>query len=188
MPAATNFATAMPRLAASAPNRTMLSRMRAVRSDSVRVPGSVRACKQLCRQVVHRRVAGARATRYACVMTPRFTLAALALSTATVAHAQERVTPMTPDVVASYDQVRPEADYIKRVVMVPMRDGTKLYTVILISISLIGVVFGRFPPMSRRVRQPCVTGSPVCVDGRLSSGLAAMRSATSFDFAPAVIR
>src|SRR5215212_11065069 len=40
------------------------------------------------------------------------------------------VTPMTPDVVASYDPVLPEADYIKRVAMVPMRDGVKLYTVI----------------------------------------------------------
>jgi putative CocE/NonD family hydrolase len=42
----------------------------------------------------------------------------------------ERVTPMTPDVVAKYDPVRPEADFVKRVVMVPMRDGVKLYTVI----------------------------------------------------------
>ena len=40
------------------------------------------------------------------------------------------VTPMTPDVVASYDPVLPEADYLKRIAMVPMRDGTKLYTVI----------------------------------------------------------
>src|SRR3954467_11905547 len=40
------------------------------------------------------------------------------------------VTPMTPDVVAKYEQVLPEADYVKRVAMVPMRDGTKLYTVI----------------------------------------------------------
>jgi putative CocE/NonD family hydrolase len=40
------------------------------------------------------------------------------------------VTPMTPDVVASYNSVLPEADYVKRVAMVPMRDGTKLYTVI----------------------------------------------------------
>ena len=37
---------------------------------------------------------------------------------------------MTPDVVASYDEARPQADYVKRVVMVPMRDGVKLYTVI----------------------------------------------------------
>ncbi|WP_028080616.1 CocE/NonD family hydrolase [Solimonas soli] len=41
-----------------------------------------------------------------------------------------RVTPMTPDVVESYDAVRPSADFIKRVEMVPMRDGVKLYTVI----------------------------------------------------------
>jgi putative CocE/NonD family hydrolase len=40
------------------------------------------------------------------------------------------VTAMTPDVVASYDQVRPWADFVRREVMVPMRDGTKLYTVI----------------------------------------------------------
>ena len=40
------------------------------------------------------------------------------------------VTPMTPDVVASYNSVLPEADYIKRTAMVPMRDGIKLYTVI----------------------------------------------------------
>src|SRR3982751_3660100 len=40
------------------------------------------------------------------------------------------VTPMTPDVVDKYDSVLPEADYVKRVAMVPMRDGTKLYTVI----------------------------------------------------------
>ena len=40
------------------------------------------------------------------------------------------VTPMTPDVVAKYDPVLPEADYVKRVAMIPMRDGTKLYTVI----------------------------------------------------------
>ena len=44
--------------------------------------------------------------------------------------APARVTAMTPDVVASYDEVRPQADYIRRVVMIPMRDGVKLYTVI----------------------------------------------------------
>src|ERR1700683_3012360 len=40
------------------------------------------------------------------------------------------VTPMTPDGVSSYDEVRPQADYVKRVEMIPMRDGVKLYTVI----------------------------------------------------------
>src|SRR6516225_6549317 len=63
-------------------------------------------------------------------------LATLALSLTTLAAtaaaqtAPAPVTPMTPDVVASYDRVRPDADYIRRVVMVPMRDGVKLYTVI----------------------------------------------------------
>jgi putative CocE/NonD family hydrolase len=47
-----------------------------------------------------------------------------------LAAAPAPVTPMTPDVVAKYNPVLPEADYIKRVAMVPMRDGTKLYTVI----------------------------------------------------------
>src|SRR5580658_6671936 len=44
--------------------------------------------------------------------------------------APSTITPMTPDVVESYDSVRPDADFIKRVVMIPMRDGVKLYTVI----------------------------------------------------------
>jgi len=41
-----------------------------------------------------------------------------------------RVTPMTPDVVAKYDKLLAQADFIRREAMVPMRDGTKLYTVI----------------------------------------------------------
>ena len=66
---------------------------------------------------------------------PRLTLAALlaasAMSFASVpALAAPPVTPMTPDVVKSYDEVRPDADFIRREVMIPMRDGVKLYTVI----------------------------------------------------------
>ena len=38
--------------------------------------------------------------------------------------------PMTNDIVASYDWVQPQADYIRRTVMIPMRDGTELFTVI----------------------------------------------------------
>jgi putative CocE/NonD family hydrolase len=37
---------------------------------------------------------------------------------------------MAPDTVAEYQRVRPQADYIRREVMVPMRDGVKLFTVI----------------------------------------------------------
>ena len=62
--------------------------------------------------------------------------ATLALSAPGLAQAKDTqseatLTAMTPDVVASYDAVRPDADYIRRVAMVPMRDGVKLYTVIL---------------------------------------------------------
>ncbi len=51
---------------------------------------------------------------------------------ATVALAQEpaRVTPMTPDVIDKYEQTLPSADFIRREAMVPMRDGVKLYTVV----------------------------------------------------------
>jgi len=40
------------------------------------------------------------------------------------------VTPMTPDLVTGYDKTFPDADYVRREVMIPMRDGVKLYTVI----------------------------------------------------------
>jgi putative CocE/NonD family hydrolase len=38
--------------------------------------------------------------------------------------------PMTPDTVPVYNPVRDQADYIRREVMIPMRDGVKLFTVI----------------------------------------------------------
>ncbi|HET8778298.1 MAG TPA: CocE/NonD family hydrolase, partial [Candidatus Limnocylindria bacterium] len=41
-----------------------------------------------------------------------------------------RVTPMTPDVLDKYEQTLPSADFIRREAMIPMRDGVKLYTVI----------------------------------------------------------
>jgi uncharacterized protein len=54
------------------------------------------------------------------------------LLTASAGMAQEspRVTPMTPDGVDKYEQTLPTADFIRREAMVPMRDGTKLYTAI----------------------------------------------------------
>ena len=52
------------------------------------------------------------------------------LAVAAAPPATAPVTAMTPDVVASYDKVMPWADFVRREVMVPMRDGTKLYTVI----------------------------------------------------------
>jgi putative CocE/NonD family hydrolase len=62
------------------------------------------------------------ALRLSAALLPLFAIAAAA--------PPAPVTPMTPDVVASYNSVLPEADYVKRVATVPMRDGTKLYTVI----------------------------------------------------------
>ena len=41
-----------------------------------------------------------------------------------------RVTPMTPDVIDKYEQTLASADFIRRAAMVPMRDGVKLYTVL----------------------------------------------------------
>ncbi len=53
---------------------------------------------------------------------------ALALLLATSAAAQ---TPtMTPDIGAPFNAVTPAADYVRREVMIPMRDGVKLYTVV----------------------------------------------------------
>jgi len=40
------------------------------------------------------------------------------------------VTPMTPNAADSYDPQPVPADYVRREVMIPMRDGVKLYTVI----------------------------------------------------------
>ena len=60
----------------------------------------------------------------------RLSAALLPLLAVAAAPAPQRVTPMTPDVVESYKPVLPQADFIKREAMVPMRDGTKLYTVI----------------------------------------------------------
>jgi hypothetical protein len=60
----------------------------------------------------------------------RLTASLLPLLTLAAAPLSAPVTPMTPDVVASYDQVTLWADFVRREVMVPMRDGTKLYTVI----------------------------------------------------------
>ncbi|HEY0313362.1 MAG TPA: CocE/NonD family hydrolase [Allosphingosinicella sp.] len=56
--------------------------------------------------------------------------AALALLTAAPAGLLAQTDPMTPDMVARYERVRPNADYVRREVMIPMRDGKRLYTVI----------------------------------------------------------
>jgi putative CocE/NonD family hydrolase len=54
----------------------------------------------------------------------------LALTTGAAALAQ--TAPMTPDIPPSYSAPTGRYDYIKREVMIPMRDGVKLHTVIVI--------------------------------------------------------
>jgi putative CocE/NonD family hydrolase len=65
-------------------------------------------------------------TRFVAFVAPGL----LVTASAGVADDSSRVTPMTPDVVDKYEQTLPSADFIRREVMVPMRDGTKLYTVV----------------------------------------------------------
>jgi uncharacterized protein len=48
----------------------------------------------------------------------------------TAAHAQ--TAPLTPDVPSKFEAPTASYDYVKREVMIPMRDGVKLYTVIVI--------------------------------------------------------
>lgn len=59
--------------------------------------------------------------------------AALALCTSSLS-AQDSARALTPTMmneqVKEYDWVRPQADFVRRAVMIPMRDGKKLFTVI----------------------------------------------------------
>ncbi len=57
-------------------------------------------------------------------------VALLATLIATAASAQ--TPPMAPDIPSRFEPQFPNADYIKREVMIPMRDGVKLHTVIVI--------------------------------------------------------
>jgi hypothetical protein len=59
-----------------------------------------------------------------------FFAAGLPFTTAAFAQTPAPVTPMTPDVIDKYEQTLPSADFIRREAMVPMRDGTKLFTVV----------------------------------------------------------
>ena len=65
-----------------------------------------------------------------CVVMLSLTVGASVVSADEGPAPEAKLTPMTPDVAPSYDAVRPDADFVRRVVMVPMRDGVKLYTVV----------------------------------------------------------
>ena len=57
-----------------------------------------------------------------------FGAAILAACCAAAAFAQ--TPPMTPDIPAKFNAVTPAADYVRREVMIPMRDGKKMFAVI----------------------------------------------------------
>ncbi|MET0319736.1 MAG: CocE/NonD family hydrolase [Duganella sp.] len=54
------------------------------------------------------------------------------LIAAAASHAVAQTAPMAPDIPAKFEALTPDADYVKREVMIPMRDGVKLHTVIVI--------------------------------------------------------
>src|SRR5437899_2765578 len=57
-------------------------------------------------------------------------LGAAVLAGATVIHAQ--ISPLTPDIPPRFEVPTASYDYVKRDVMIPMRDGVKLHTVIVV--------------------------------------------------------
>ncbi len=61
----------------------------------------------------------------------RYSLITMALvAFSPVIHAQ--TSPLAPDIPSKYEAPTASYDYVKRVVMIPMRDGVKLYTVIVV--------------------------------------------------------
>src|SRR6185437_482449 len=66
----------------------------------------------------------------------RGAVVAVALALAAVgatAPAAAQTAPMTPDIPAQYIMPTVQNDWVKRTVMIPMRDGTRLYTVIVMA-------------------------------------------------------
>src|ERR1700754_132767 len=98
-------------------------------------------------------------------MPSRSLLPLLALSLAiasTLAAAQ--TAPMTPDIPAKFEAPTTANDYVKRVVEIPMRDGVKLHTVIVI-------------PRNARHAPILLTRTPYDADGRAErAGATTMRN------------
>ncbi len=66
------------------------------------------------------------------ILSRSVAFACLAVAFSLQAQSNHPVSPMTPDVPAKFTPPRNGYDFEKRVVMIPMRDGVKLYTVIAI--------------------------------------------------------
>jgi putative CocE/NonD family hydrolase len=89
----------------------------------------------------------------------------LALSLAVAAGlAAAQTAPMTPDIPAKFDSPTAANDYIRRVVEIPMRDGVKLHTVIVI-------------PKTAKHAPILLTRTPYDADGRAArAGATTMRN------------
>ena len=79
---------------------------------------------------------------------PSLSVLSLVLAAAFASAAQAQTSPMAPDIPAGkFETAVPNADYVKQEVMVPMRDGVKLHTVIVIPKS---IMEGKAPIMLTR--------------------------------------
>ena len=54
------------------------------------------------------------------------------LCTRVLAVAQQQTPPLTPDIPATFEAPSAVFDYVKRIAMIPMRDGVKLHTVVVV--------------------------------------------------------
>ena len=63
---------------------------------------------------------------------PRFVRSIVLSTLVAAAPAAAQTPPITPDIPKAFSAPNGDYDYVKRVVMIPMRDGVKLYTVIVI--------------------------------------------------------
>ena len=61
-----------------------------------------------------------------------FLFAVLAALPFLVSPSAAQIDPMANDKVGTYEWIRPQADFIRKEVMIPMRDGVQLYTVIVV--------------------------------------------------------
>src|SRR5260370_14870047 len=86
-------------------------------------PKAKRECRSRSAFMMHRSWCGFGLER--CLLS-----VTLLLASGTGAHAQ--VSPETPDIPKKYEAPTSSYDYVKREVMVPMRDGVKLHTVIVV--------------------------------------------------------
>jgi putative CocE/NonD family hydrolase len=89
---------------------------------------------------------------------PSLSVLSLVLAAAFATAAQAQTAPMAPDIPADkFSTTVPNADYVKQDVMIPMRDGVKLHTVIVIPKN---VMTGKAPIM--------LTRTPYNASGRAS--------------------